>query len=240
MAPRPLVGIVLSLAAPARAFSVPPIPGLDAYVTSLAVHPLETKVATAGVLALGSDAIAQRGTDEPYDRARAASFVLFDAAYRGGFQHAAFPWIIEHCRGDLLHSVASGIPMDAAAAIECTGFNQLVVVPIVYYPLFFAITGAVQGLDGSASLSRAKSQFVPLTIRNWQFWIPAQLCQFAFLEEQWQVPYTCVMGVIWNVILSASAGSAKVEPVQADGVKKGVVVPRPEELAGSARKSKSR
>ena len=84
--------------------------------------------------------------------------------------------------------------------------------PIIYYPLFFGITGAVQGLSTAESTERARGSFVPLTVRNWKFWIPAQYCQFAFLAEQWQVPYTCGMGLIWNVILSAAAGSARTEP----------------------------
>ena len=55
--------------------------------------------------------------------ARAASFVLFDA-YRGGFQHAAFPWIIEHCRGENVEAAAAaagatGLDPSLLAAVEC-------------------------------------------------------------------------------------------------------------------------
>ena len=64
-------------------------------------------------------------------------------------------------------------------------------------------------------VDRAKEKFAPLTLRNWGFWIPAQYCQFAFLEEQLQVPFTCVMGLVWNVILSAQAGSATKEEAPA-------------------------
>ena len=207
------------LLASAHAFSVP---GLDGYMTALAVSPLETKVATAATLAVAGDAIAQSSDPETsYDKKRAASFVLFDAAYRGGFQHAAFPWIIDHCRGTTLAAASELVnldssvlpPADLLAAIECTAFNQLLVVPIVYYPLFFAITGAVQGLTIDGSLERARDRFVPLTLRNWAFWIPAQFVQFAFVDEPLQVPFTCAMGLVWNVILSSLAGSAAPAPV---------------------------
>lgn len=232
---RPLACNLL-LFVPARAFSlVPPtIPGLDMYVGALSTNPLETKVATAAGLAVVGDGIAQRSSGEPYDRARALSFVLFDASYRGGFQHVAFPWIVEQCQGDVLRAALETLPLDATqqladatpalAAIECTAFNQLVIVPVVYYPLFFAVTGAVQGLSLEASLARARERFLDLCTRNWKFWIPAQFCQFAFLDMEWQVPYTCIMGLVWNVILSASAGSVRVEaPPQQT---RGVVVPR--------------
>ena len=62
-----------------------------AYSSALVLYPLETKVATAAVLAVGGDAIAQRRGGEKYDVSRASSFVLFDAAYRGGFQVARQP-----------------------------------------------------------------------------------------------------------------------------------------------------
>ena len=73
----------------------------------------------------------------------------------------------------------------------------------------------MQGLTINESLARARSSFVDLTIRNWKFWIPAQLVQFAMLPIDLQVPYTCVMGLVWNVILSAAAGSARPAVVEA-------------------------
>ena len=80
--------------------------------------------------------------------------------------------------------------------------------PLVYYPLFFAMTGAVQGLTGAASVERAKQSFLPLMKRNLQFWLPVQYVQFAFVAPEWQVTYVAVLGLVWNVILSALAGSA--------------------------------
>ena len=183
---------------------------LESYITVLSAHPLETKVGTACLLAIVGDGLAQQrgSTAFTYDVKRGVSFVMFDALYRGAFQHAAFPWIIELCAGKAVLSAMPSLTPSLAAAIECTAFNQLCVVPIVYYPLFFAITGIVQGLSLKDSFERAQEQFVPLMLRNWLFWIPAQFVQFNFLPIEWQVPYTCAMGLAWNVILSAIAGSA--------------------------------
>jgi protein Mpv17 len=177
----------------------------ESYQALLVEHPLATNIGTAGALAAAGDAVAQRRG--VYDAKRGLSFVAFDAAYRGGFQTPLLPWIIEHCHGDVLGQL---VPFDAnvLAAAECTLFNQLTVIPLVYYPLFFGITGYVQNLDGDASLARAKAQFGTLCVRNWKFWIPANFLQFCLLPGEWQVPYTCAMGFAWNIILSASAGDA--------------------------------
>ena len=217
---------LLLLAPAARAFSVASVPGVEFYSELLATHPLETKVSTAAALALVGDGIAQRAIATPYDKTRALSFVLFDASYRGGFQHQLFPWIIDNCRGEQLQQLLGASEASATfAAVESTVFNQLVVVPVVYYPLFFAVTGAVQGLTAEQSLARARSQFLSLTLRNWKFWVPAQFCQFAFLDLEWQVPYTCIMGLVWNVILSAWAGDARVSLPETTELQSGVVVP---------------
>ena len=81
--------------------------------------------------------------------------------------------------------------------------------PSCTQPLFFSLTGLVQGLTPRETLARSRERFVDLTVRNWKFWIPAQAIQFAVLPMEWQVPYTCVMGLVWNVILSAAAGDAR-------------------------------
>ena len=194
-------------------------PAATAYMGSLAAHPLATKVVTACGLAIAGDALAQkRECLDTYDAPRATSFVLFDALYRGGFQHETFPWIVDTFQGAALLAVLPTASPNLAAAVECTAFNQLLVVPFVYYPLFFAITGAVQGLTPERSFQRAKQIVVGLTLKNWAFWIPVQMLQFFFLPLDLQVPYTCVMGLVWNVILSALAGNACAVPEPKDDV----------------------
>ena len=79
---------------------------LDSYTTLLIEHPLTTNIATAGALAAAGDAVAQRN-NVVYDAKRGLSFVAFDAAYRGGFQTPLFPWIIDHCHGDVAGQVLS-------------------------------------------------------------------------------------------------------------------------------------
>lgn len=48
-----------------------------------------------------------------------------------------------------------------------------------------------------------------LYYRNLLFWIPVQFVQFAFIQEDLQIPFLCACGLAWTFILSIMAGSTK-------------------------------
>jgi hypothetical protein len=184
---------------------------LSAYTKSMTLYPLPTKMATGALLATFGDALAQsRETKPSYDSFRAASFMCFDAAYRV-FQHYAFPVIISRCQGLFLGSL---LPLSSKwthflAVTERTLTYQLLVVPLLYYPIFFTFTGLMQGLNWPATLKRGLQNFIPCWKRNLLFWIPTQYFMFGLVATAWQIPFVCVMGILWSTILSATAGNAK-------------------------------
>jgi len=196
---------------------------LDAYKNQLQMHPLSTKMITGGALAVCGDAIAQAtaingGEANSYDKKRASSFAVFDAAYRA-LQHFSFPLIVQNCHGQiataLLNSLlpatmaASIVDPNLAAAMERCLASQLVIVPFLYYPAFFSLTGAMQGLSVQESIERAQEKFLPLMQRNLLFWIPVQFIQFGFIQEDLQIPFLSVCGLAWTFILSIMAGAAQ-------------------------------
>ena len=182
---------------------------LENYKHALQVHPLATKMITGATLATMGDAIAQSREPEDYDKRRALSFAAFDMSYRA-LQHNVFPLIVLACQGQFLSSILPQI-IDPKyfAAMEQTLASQLGVVPFIYYPVFFALTGLVQGLSVKGAVERAKENFLPLMERNLIFWIPVQFVQFAWVEENLQIPFLCVCGLAWTFILSVIAGSTK-------------------------------
>jgi hypothetical protein len=193
---------------------------LSGYKELLKNHPLPTKMMTGATLAVCGDAIAQtqsKTNDEDsvfeYDKARGASFAVFDMAYRA-LQHFAFPIIVATCHGQYLGSISilsnnNMIDTTQLAAMEQTLSSQLGIVPFLYYPAFFTLTGAIQGLTSSQALTRAKENFLPLMKRNLLFWIPVQFIQFGYIQEDLQIPFLSVAGLAWTFILSVYAGSAK-------------------------------
>ena len=202
---------------------------LQSYTHSLKTHPLITKMVTGGALATGGDAIAQKSasnnsnnidSDFVYDRRRAGSFAAFDMAYRA-LQHVSFPLIVQQCQGQFATAFLHGLPFVAPAsvhaadnvhllaAMEQTLASQLGIVPFIYYPVFFALTGVIQGLTSEQAVTRAMENFVPLMKRNLIFWIPVQFVQFAFVPQDLQIPFLSACGLCWTFILSAFAGSTK-------------------------------
>jgi len=188
----------------------------QSYQSVMLTRPVETKAATGAVLAVLGDGLAQSRLPGAYSQRRAVSFAAFDSANRI-FQHGALPTVVSVCRGNLVAKFFSMFTAISAgsnwthffAALESTLAYQFIIIPIVYYPLFFAITGFVQGLTVKETIQRAKENFLPCWKKSIMIWIPIQLIMFGFVGQNWQVPYLCVMGILWSAVLSISAGHAK-------------------------------
>lgn len=190
------------------------------YKQALVLNPLPTKMITGAIIAVAGDAIAQRciGDDCPlYDSERTVAFAAFDASYRA-MQHVLYPPMVQFFQGQYLSAVlvaaAGGMVIvtdhtSVLAAVEQALVSQLVIIPLFYYPAFYAVTGLVQGLSFQETLDRARETFVPLMTRNLLFWIPVQFAVFGFCEEPLQIPILTMCGLIWTIILSVVAGSVK-------------------------------
>jgi hypothetical protein len=199
----------------------------ERYNYLLKYKPLRTKVITGATLAVLGDGIAQLRSNTTsqimnvrYNPRRALSFATFDGCYRI-FQHIAFPYIISLCQGQVLgklillsSSSSTTTTMGgkniqlACAALERTLVYQLLVIPLLYYPIFFTFTGYIQGLKPRQILERAQTNFLPCWKRNLLFWIPCQFIMFSIINERWQIPFACLLGMLWSSILSITAGNA--------------------------------
>ena len=189
----------------ALAFS--PGAAFAAYTRLLESDPVATKIATAAVLGAAGDAVAQlteaaQKRSEPlfaFDANRALSMVAFSAVYTGAFQ----AWWI----GTLQENVHLADPI-ADAAVK-TGLCQFGTIPLVYMPTFFLITGAVRGMDLQTAVENAKAQYFRIYFRNVGYWIPVQMVQFFYLPQEWHIPFLCVAGFVWSIILSSVALSGQ-------------------------------
>jgi Mpv17 / PMP22 family len=169
------------------------------------------------------------------DVPRTLSFAAFYGVFRA-IQHYIFPPMFRLCRGQTLSALfrwilsvvsmvsTTSVVVDPTlnllricAALEQALVSQLVIIPVIYYPLFFSMTGAMQGLTIQETVTRFQSTFVSIMKRNLVFWIPCQFGTFLWVEEPLQIPVLTVLGLIWTVILSFLAGAAKQQGVVAVG-----------------------
>ena len=201
----------------------------NAYEACLNAAPLPTAAVTASVLAIAGDVASQRRANSPFDSKRAIAFATFGALYTGIFQYKLFALLITTFDGSHLLPILEGAvrgssmiapfgTMDTVTtsllanegalqpligAAERTLVNQLLIIPSLYYPLFFLVTGLAYGLSATQMLERGRELYLPLLRRNLAFWLPVQFFQFAFVEQALQLPFVCVAGLAWNFILSA-------------------------------------
>jgi hypothetical protein len=92
---------------------------VDLYNQALESNPLETKLATGGILALAGDAIAQSQAEGDYDQKRAGAFICFDVLYRA-VQCALFPQITTICDGHYLANVLPSVDTSILSTLEQT------------------------------------------------------------------------------------------------------------------------
>lgn len=172
-----------------------------------------------------------------YDAKRGATFLAFGALYTGAFQHVWFNYLSQHIAGwgdaigiwgperaplevdavfdlnewwsyfDIVAQLQHP-PSDAAIAAGKVAVNQFLTVPFVYMPLFFAITGALGGLDFNQAKARMQSLYFPLLQRNYFFWLPTQFVQFFVVPPEWQIPFLSLASLVWTVLLSSIGGSS--------------------------------
>ena len=119
------------------------------------------------------------------------------------FQYNLFQFLIANLDGTHLSQlVGDGSNLELLGAVERTLLNQLLIIPALYYPIFFLVTGIAYGLTLEQMRDRAGQLYLPLLRRNVAFWVPTQFVQFAFVQPELQLPFVCVAGLMWNIILS--------------------------------------
>lgn len=102
-------------------------------------------------------------------------------------------------------------PTDVAVAVAKVAVNQFFVVPAIYMPLFFAVTGALGGLNVNQAQARARSLYLPLLQRNYFYWLPMQFVQFFVVPPEWQIPFVSLASLAWTIVLSSIGGSSTLQ-----------------------------
>jgi hypothetical protein len=131
-----------------------------AYAAASRARPLVMAVATAGVQSCAADAIAQLVVEkrDRLDPRRNALFVSFGLLYVGGFQYWLYS--IKFVQWNSFFLKFDRTPLGAAPAKALV--DQLLHVPALYFPTFYAFKALQEGRpllgDESSALSRYRTE----------------------------------------------------------------------------------
>ena len=153
----------------------------------------------------------RRADEKPFDAAVAydvAKTVLFSACYTGLWQPHWFNVLNSYdWAGVFLSPGIAPTPLSATLesieqSVAPLLVNQLIVIPLAYWPSYFLFTGTAEQRSVAASLQALHARLPELMRANLAFWLPAQAVQFAYIPVEDQAVYVAVMGIVWNGVLA--------------------------------------
>ena len=159
-----------------------------------------------------TDANVDENVDEKYEKSvvayDVAKTVLFSACYTGLWQPHWFN-VLNSYDWTRFIPLGTNPPMYLSATTEALAqsvapllVNQLVVIPLAYWPAYFLFLGAAERTDVATSLRTLHTRLPELMRANLTFWLPAQAVQFAYVPVEDQAVYVAVAGVVWNGVLA--------------------------------------
>ena len=153
----------------------------------------------------------RRANEKPFDAAVAydvAKTVLFSACYTGLWQPHWFNVLNSYdWAGVFLSPGIAPTPLSATLesieqSVAPLLVNQLIVIPLAYWPSYFLFTGTAEQRSVAASLQALHARLPELMRANLAFWLPAQAVQFTYIPVEDQAVYVAVMGIVWNGVLA--------------------------------------
>jgi len=166
-----------------------------------------TKSITSGVIAFVGDVACQKlfphdKEDRKVDWNRTIKFTILGTALVGPLLHYWYGFLVAKIPGT-----------SALSTLSRVAFDQLVFAPFIILPAIFS---ASQVLNGTPELipDKLKADWFPTTVANFALWVPAQFINFKFVAPVYQVLFANIVGLFWNVYLSAATNKALDAPVK--------------------------
>lgn len=192
------------------------------YSKKLDTHPLITKGISSGLIAGTGDFLCQSfmvtDNDDKNDddnqnnknkNIRADNDVVWDKARtaRFGFLGAC---LVAPCIHFWYRALAARIPgTNMAAVVQRVSWDQFFFTPL-FLPVWLTCLWGMEGhhaMDFTSIGARLQETMPVVMAANWALWIPAQSFNFAMVPLRYQVLYSNVVALLWNVYLSHSQTS---------------------------------
>ena len=170
-------------------------------------RPMMVGAATATVKTTAADVLVQTALEgrriEQLDTRRTLVFTIFGGCWMGVGQYLLY------CR--LFEWWVPGTT--ALASASKAALDQLVHVPLLYFPIFYSVDALLQGawtrgLNEGVAHMRAKleTELWPSLKANWSLWLPASFVGFKLVPAHLRIPYVSGVSMVWTTIMSIMQG----------------------------------
>mmetsp|Transcript_7269 Transcript_7269/g.15867 ORF Transcript_7269/g.15867 Transcript_7269/m.15867 type:complete len:238 (+) Transcript_7269:230-943(+) len=193
-----------SLARLGRALTLPFVRAGTAYNNAAKKWPGSVGIITTVAKTSAADAFAQTIVEgkDTIDWNRNAMFSIFGFAYLGCWQYVLYAKLFPKITPTITATVGK-----VATAPALVFLDQCIHHPLMYFPAFYLLRGAMEGRDPRYSLEKCKNEMWENLKALWAVWVPAQLVNFSVVPLHLRVPFVAGISFLWCVILSVLRGA---------------------------------
>lgn len=182
-----------------------PIVGLGrSYNETARKWPMRTGVITTLVKTSAADLFAQKVVEakEEMDWRRHGMFCLFGLGYLGCFQY----YLYNHLFVQWCKPITAAVGHLGAAPIK-TFIDQCIHHPLVYFPAFYTLKGAVEGRPIAETYDKYRADLWENCKALWMIWVPAQMVNFTVVPLHLRIPFVAAVSFAWTVVISVMRGT---------------------------------
>lgn len=171
---------------------------LATYSALLGKHPLATKSATSGLLAVVGDVVARVISGRAQSGTSLQAFAIYGVAVSGPLPHYFYA---------LLEKLVP--PTAPFVTLKRLLLDRLGFAPVMT-ALFFVVTKRLQGESAENVRAFLRKALWPAIVKNWQWWTPAMIINLRYVPLQYRALFASCVAFLWNIYLATL--SAKPAP----------------------------
>ena len=162
------------------------------YSDLLEAYPLPTKVVTSGVISFSGDLISQSViSGENFDFPRCVRYTTAGALLVGPVLHFWYAFLNRAIPGASLMKNLKRLLLD-----------QLLFSPCFTCVFISSLSIIGEGKSVVHTIRKLRQDFFTIVLNGWIIWCPAQFINFTFIPSKFQVLYSNMIGLLWNIYLS--------------------------------------
>lgn len=181
------------------------LPAWRTYLSRLRESPLVTKSLTSAILSFLSDILAKRIAKQPFKSSSAIHEFMIGLILRGPGVHY-FQRFLEN-----ILFVRAKNHKSPRVVLAKLVIDQLCFAP-PFLASYLVFTSLLVDTPLAVTRKRIQAELPRIIMRNWMFWVPANLVGYAAIPEELRVAWSSVVGIAWTAILISSVPKPQIVP----------------------------